>query len=247
MPNGRHALTWSSDATFRLWDLDSGAARAFEGHNGPITGALLIPDGRHALSWADDHTLRLWDLDSGMARSFTGHCSSVTGALLMPDGSHALSWSDATLRLWDLNSGTARTFVGHGGSIWGVLLLPDGRRAVRDGISSALECREHRDGCTAVLATTLAMAPRQPFRLAGGYKAHCATDAATLKLIAHHKGPYSAATAFCASGLSSRNRGSTSFANSVMFATVSLWSRKPPCPNISKLPKPPTLSLSTLI
>jgi hypothetical protein len=42
---------------------------------------------------------------------------------------------------------------------------------------------------------------------------------------------YSAATAFLGSGLSSRKRGRTSFANSVIFATVSLWSRKPPWPN----------------
>jgi hypothetical protein len=46
------------------------------------------------------------------------------------------------------------------------------------------------------------------------------------------------------SGLSSRRRGMTSFANNVMFATVSLWSRKPPWPNINKWPNPPTLSLS---
>ena len=58
---------------------------------------------------------------------------------------------------------------------------------------------------------------------------------------------YSAATAFLGSGLSSRKRGMTSFAKSVMFATVSLWSRKPPWPNINKWPKPPTLSLSALI
>jgi hypothetical protein len=31
------------------------------------------------------------------------------------------------------------------------------------------------------------------------------------------------------------------------LATVSLWSRKPPWPNISRCPKPPTLSLSVLI
>jgi len=32
-----------------------------------------------------------------------------------------------------------------------------------------------------------------------------------------------------------------------MLATVSAWSRKPPCPNINRLPKPPTLSLSALV
>ena len=48
-------------------------------------------------------------------------------------------------------------------------------------------------------------------------------------------------------GLSSRSRGITSIANSVILATVSAWSRKPPWPNINRLPKPPTLSCSALI
>ena len=60
-------------------------------------------------------------------------------------------------------------------------------------------------------------------------------------------GDYSAAAAFLCSGFSSRKRGMTYFAKSVMFATVSLWSKKPPWPNINKCPKPPTLSLSALI
>src|SRR5262249_42598515 len=33
LPVGRRALSWSSDSTLRLWDLDSGTARSFEGHD----------------------------------------------------------------------------------------------------------------------------------------------------------------------------------------------------------------------
>jgi hypothetical protein len=58
---------------------------------------------------------------------------------------------------------------------------------------------------------------------------------------------YSAAAALRGPALSSRKRGIISFAKSVIFAIVSLWSKKPPWPNINKWPKPPTLSLSALI
>ena len=66
-------------------------------------------------------------------------------------------------------------------------------------------------------------------------------------LFERHAAGYSAATAVFSCGLSSRRRGRTSLAKRVMLATVSAWSRNPPCPNISRLPKPPTLSWSSLI
>src|SRR5439155_26591210 len=58
-----------------------------------------------------------------------------------------------------------------------------------NGIRRAVDCHEDRDGCTAVLATTLAMAPSHRFRLTGSDEAHRAAQAATLKLIAHGTEP----------------------------------------------------------
>src|SRR5436305_10726257 len=51
-----------------------------------------------------------------------------------------------------------------------------------NGIRSAAECHEDGDGRTAMLPTTLAMAPRHPFRLAGSDEAHRAAEAATFEL-----------------------------------------------------------------
>jgi WD40 repeat protein len=127
LPDGRGALSWSSDRTLRLWDLASGEGRILQGHGGRVNGALLLSEGR-ALIWSDDHTLRLWDLASGEGRRpLQGHGGSVRGALLLPDG-RALSWSDDhTLRLWDLASGEGRPLQGHDGRVNGALLLPEGR------------------------------------------------------------------------------------------------------------------------
>src|SRR6267142_2881820 len=54
-----------------------------------------------------------------------------------------------------------------------------------NGISGTLECREDRDGRTAMLPTTLAMAPSHRFRLTSSHKAHRAAEAAALELFAH--------------------------------------------------------------
>ena len=51
-----------------------------------------------------------------------------------------------------------------------------------NGIRSAVECHEDRNGRTAMLPTTLAMTPRHSFRLAGSQKADRAAQAATFEL-----------------------------------------------------------------
>jgi hypothetical protein len=130
----RRALSWSDDATLRLWDLERGEAlHKLTGHTARVDGALLLADGRRALSWSDDGTLKLWDLERGEAlHTLTGHDARVDGALLLADGRRALSWSyDRTLRVWDLVRGEAlQMLIGHEGGVYGAVVLADGRRAL---------------------------------------------------------------------------------------------------------------------
>src|SRR5260370_23376261 len=60
-----------------------------------------------------------------------------------------------------------------------------GNLTLGNDVRVALECHEDRDRRTAVLAATLAMAPRHRFGLPRGHKAHRAAETATLELIAH--------------------------------------------------------------
>ncbi|HEV3263036.1 MAG TPA: serine/threonine-protein kinase, partial [Gemmataceae bacterium] len=68
-PDGRRALSSSSDGTLRLWDLRTGeCVRVFEGHKQTwIWGLALSRDGSRALSGSDDGTIRLWDVEIGKA------------------------------------------------------------------------------------------------------------------------------------------------------------------------------------
>jgi hypothetical protein len=108
-PDGRTALSGSSDNTLKLWDLASGQnLRSFTGHTDELISVAFAPDGRTALSGGSDNTLKLWDVASGREiRSFTGHTNTVTSIAFAPDGRTALSGNDdRTLKLWDVSEWT---------------------------------------------------------------------------------------------------------------------------------------------
>jgi hypothetical protein len=65
-PDGRWAVSASSDQTLKLWDLETGRElRTLEGHSGLVTGVAVMADGRRAVSASWDKTLKVWDLETG--------------------------------------------------------------------------------------------------------------------------------------------------------------------------------------
>jgi len=135
-PDGRYALSGSSDKTLKLWDVPSGTEiRSFRGHASYVNSVAFSPDGQYALSGSgdyesDDNTLKLWDVPSGAEiRSFTGHTYPVNSVVFSPDGQYALSGSDdGMLKLWNVNSGAEiRSFIGQTSSA-SVAFSPDGQR-----------------------------------------------------------------------------------------------------------------------
>lgn len=139
LPDGRRVLSWSTDRSLRLWDLERGETlQVFEGHERAPEGALLLPDGRRMLTWAADCSLRLWDIETGRALQVCELDKAATpyvgasGAQLVPGRDAALAWHGReTLWLCDLATGAVLdAFVSYTGSIRGALALPDGRRAL---------------------------------------------------------------------------------------------------------------------
>ena len=143
LSDGRRALSWSSDHSLKLWDLEAGQLiHDLQGHQDSVQGAMLLPDGHHALSWSPDQTLKLWKLEGGeLLRDLQGHQDTVLGAVLLDDGRSALSWSsDQTLRLWDLEAGQLRhDLQGHQKPVSGAALLDNGRHALSWSDDGALK------------------------------------------------------------------------------------------------------------
>ena len=133
-PDGRRAVSASSDHTLKVWDLETGRAlRTLEGHSGSVLGVAVSPDGRRAVSASDDKTLKVWDLETGRElRTLEGHSGSVTAVAVSRDGRRAVSASrDHTLKVWDLETGgVLQTLFGHSLAVRAVAVSPDGRRAV---------------------------------------------------------------------------------------------------------------------
>ena len=104
-PDGKTALSGSTDDTLILWDVATGRElRSFTGHTIRAFSVAFAPDGKTALSGSMDKTLKLWDVATGRElRSFIGHTGGVLSVAFVPDGKTALSGSDdKTLKLWDL-------------------------------------------------------------------------------------------------------------------------------------------------
>jgi len=149
-PDGRRAVSASTDKTLKVWDLESGTELlTLAGHLGPVTGVAVSPDGRHAVSASYDRTLRIWELESGSElRTLVGHASGVIDVAVTPDGRQAVSASDdGTLKVWDLESGDElRTLAGHSDRVYSVALAADNRRAVSASWDNTLKVWELESG-----------------------------------------------------------------------------------------------------
>jgi WD40 repeat protein len=132
--DGKTAVSASSDATLRVWNLVSGIClRTLRGHRKSVRAVALAGDGRTAVSGSHDNTLRVWDLAHGdCVRTLTGHTNWVNAVTVTPDGRLAASASaDGTLRLWDVATGASlRTLAGHADEVRGAALTPDGKLLV---------------------------------------------------------------------------------------------------------------------
>ncbi|MCT7964639.1 hypothetical protein NG791_28590 [Laspinema sp. D1] len=86
-PDGKQAVSASSDNTLKLWDLATGSELAtLSGHSGSVEAVAITPDGKQAVSASNDETLKLWDLATGkVLATFIGEYGMISCAVA-PDG-----------------------------------------------------------------------------------------------------------------------------------------------------------------
>ena len=149
-PDGRRAVSASSDNTLKVWDLETGkGVRTLAGHASSVWGVAVTPDGRCAVSASFDHTLKVWDLETGdEVRTFAGHSWGVRAVAVTPDGRRAVSASDDnTLKVWDLETGgEVCTLVGHSDWVLAAAVTPDGRCAVSASRDNTLKVWDLESG-----------------------------------------------------------------------------------------------------
>ncbi len=146
-PDGRQALTASTDGTLILWDLASRQiVRRFKAEGaGALWAVAISPDGRTALADTGVGIMNLWNLETGAKiRSFTLEDAapglSVTGMAYLPDGRSAIACSgDGLVYHWDLKSGDLMRVLGRHNDIrTRVGITPDGRLALTSGMDGVL-------------------------------------------------------------------------------------------------------------
>ncbi len=156
-PDGRHAVSASSDRSLKVWDLKTGLAQlTLTGHADSVNAVAVARDGRRALSASSDRTLKLWDLEKGTALlTLAGHDGPVRAVAMAPGGRLAVSGSDdRTLKVWDLETGAAvLTLTGHADWVSAVVFAPDGRRAVSASNDTTLKVWDLEKGAAVFTLT----------------------------------------------------------------------------------------------
>ncbi|HDK7156517.1 TPA: hypothetical protein PTV43_001648 [Clostridium botulinum] len=133
-PDGKRALSGSSDKTIREWNLLSGECiNVLTGHTMYVESIDYSPDGKKALSGSYDGKIFEWNLTTGeIIQSLDGHTKAVYGVKYSFDGTKALSGSfDNMLKEWNLTHGKCiQTIKCSNKGIRGIDYAPDNTKAV---------------------------------------------------------------------------------------------------------------------
>lgn len=128
-PTGKQILTYSEDATARIWDSFTGKVRKeMQGHKSRILHASFSPDGSRIVTASDDHSARIWSGAGEPIRILGGHSGPVNKARFNARGDRVITCSDdGTAKVWDgLDGHLLSQLIGHTSSVFDATFSPDG-------------------------------------------------------------------------------------------------------------------------
>ena len=157
--DGKLLLTGSTDATAKVWSLDSGRVATLRGHHDDLTSARFSPNDRLVATASRDHDVRLWDARTGrlMRPVLRAHFGAVSDARFSDDGRWLVSAGPGTAGLWQVRTHRLVTLLrgrpfgtrgptGRGsiGILYAAGFMPGGYRIVttgQDGVARTYLCR----------------------------------------------------------------------------------------------------------
>lgn len=107
----------SSDATIRLWDIQSREHKlTLSGNTDGVNSIAFSQDGKILFSGGDDELIHFWDVATGkQILTISGHAGGVSEVICSPNGELLASFgSDIMLHLWNAHTGEyIRTLQGN--------------------------------------------------------------------------------------------------------------------------------------
>lgn len=104
--DGKKLLSASGDCTLRVFDLEKGESRLFEGHKRHVIFATFIKNATRIISASYDNTIKVWDeASSKCLNTLDAHTDAVSCVDYCTENNQIISSShDNTIRIWDMSS-----------------------------------------------------------------------------------------------------------------------------------------------
>lgn len=111
-PNGKLALSTSSDYTARLWSLpDMQLVSVLNHHEDDVEAADFHPRSRVIATASFDDSIGLYDYDGRLLFHLRGHESDVNDVFWKDDRTLISTGDDGTIRHWDFDQRVQKSFV----------------------------------------------------------------------------------------------------------------------------------------
>jgi WD40 repeat protein len=132
-PDGRFAVSGSSDQKIRVWDLEKRRCiKTLSGHTGAVQALCIAPDSRTVISSSEDNTIRIWDLNTGVCLNIIKGFEIIKRITITPDARKIVFGdNDKSIKVLDLQTGyLVYDLQGHEDSVINIAITPDGKRII---------------------------------------------------------------------------------------------------------------------